>query len=352
MLKSTSALFFIGMLMTVVPTWAQKVPGQGGHTPGPYIIPVDYDKLYQLAQPPVYKPFSVYGRFLLGVATQKVPLMANPWMSLPERVTKTADLVYKEVGEKKLRLDIYQPKGDATTKPLILIIHGGYWKTGDKSLHIHNAVEFTDLGYTVAAVNYRHSTEAKFPAAIEDLRDAIVYLTENAGQYNIDPSRITTYGGSAGGHLSAFMGLAANSRGKAYVEGINPEVIKGVISLYGMHDLTLEIQRQHPFTELFIGKPYGQVPETYRDASPVYHVDKKDPPVLLIHGSLDGSVSVQNSDTLSQKLKASGVPVTYDRVEGWPHGMDFFSPVGERSLWHIYQFLKTYMPSDKIKKAS
>jgi dipeptidyl aminopeptidase/acylaminoacyl peptidase len=158
-----------------------------------------------------------------------------------------------------------------------------------------------------------------------------------------------TYGGSAGGHLSAFIGLSANTKGKSYVEGINPAAIKGVITLYGIHDLTLPIQREHPFTQQFIGKTYAEDPATYRDASPVSHVDNNDPPVLLIHGSLDGSVSVQNSDELAKQLTQVGVPFTYDRIEGWPHGMDLFSPIGERSLWFIYQFLKTHMPSDEMK---
>jgi acetyl esterase/lipase len=319
------------------------------HVPGPYIIPIDYDALYEMQEPPEYEPFDVYGFFLLSVASQETPMVANPWMPIPERVIKTSDVIYKEIGDIKLGLDVYQPKGDGTPNPLILIIHGGYWTTGDKSVRISNEVEFAELGYTVASINYRLSGEHKFPAAIEDIRDGIKYLTKHAAEFNIDPEQMVIYGGSAGGHLSAFVGLAANTPGKSYIEGINPAAVKGIISLYGMHDLTLPIQREHPFTEQFIGMSYEKDPETYREASPVSHVDKNDPPVLLVHGSLDGSVSVQNSDALSKKLEEVGVPYTFDRVEGWSHGMDLFSPIGERTLWHIYQFLKTYVPSDELK---
>ena len=274
----------------------------------------------------------------------------NPWQSVPDRVVKTADIIYKEIDGLKLGLDIYQAKSSNKPQPLILVIHGGYWKSGDKSTHITNGIEFTDLGYTVAAMNYRLSAKYKFPAAIEDIRDSIRYLTEHATEFNIDPERIVLYGGSAGGHLSAFIGLAANTPGKAYVEGINPQAIKGIISLYGMHDLTMTIQREHPFTQQFIGKTFEEDPDTYLEASPIHHVDKNDPPILLIHGSLDGSVSVKNSDALAEKLKLAGVPCTYDRVEGWSHAMDFFSPIGERSLWFIYHFLKTYMPSEAMQR--
>ena len=63
---------------------------------------------------------------------------------------------------------------------------------------------------------------------------------------------------------------------------------------------------------------------------------------------MDSIVPAQNSDTLSQILKEAGVPVTYDRIEGWPHVMDFFSPIGERTLWQCYNFLKTHVPSDEM----
>ena len=115
-----------------------------------------------------------------------------------------------------------------------------------------------------------------------------------------------------------------------------------------MHDLTLQIQREHQFTKQYIGETFEIASAKYRDASPIYHVDKYDPPVLLVHGSLDGSVSVKNSDALSAMLNEVGVPYTYDRIEGWPHGMDFFSPIYERTTWHVYQFLKSYMPSDEM----
>ncbi len=97
-----------------------------------------------------------------------------------------------------------------------------------------------------------------------------------------------------------------------------------------------------------MGKSYADAPELYREASTINHVDKNDPPVLLIHGTLDNVAPVQDSDTLSQTLKDAGVPVTYDRIKGWSHLMDFFSPISERTLWQFYNFLKRVVPSDEI----
>ena len=319
--------------------------------PGPYFKAINNDSIYQLAQPPSYQPFAVYGMFLAEVAAQQTEMVLNPTMKVPESVVKTANVIFKEIEGEQIGVDIYQPKGDNTPNPLILIIHGGYWKAGDKSVHTQQGIEFAEMGYTAASVNYRLSAKHKFPANVADIYECLQFLKANAETYNIDPTRIVTYGGSAGGHLSAFIGLAANTAGREYNVGIDADAIKGIITLYGMHDLTLPIQKEHPYTIQYIGKTFEEASAVYRDASPVYHVDGEDPPVLLIHGSIDGSVSVKNSDALADMLKYEGVKYTYDRVEGWPHAMDFFSPIYERSLWYTYQFLLKNMPSDEMKKA-
>lgn len=343
--------YLITILLLIVPfVGARDVQPSNTGKPGPYIIPVDYNGLYKMEKPPEYEPFDVYGLFLMSVAAQQTPLVMNPYMKVPDHVIQTKDVVFKETNGLKLGVDIYRPKGDMSPNPLILIIHGGYWKSGDKAVHVQQGIEFAELGYTAASVNYRLSASHKFPANIEDIYDCIRFLTKNAIKFNIDPSRIVTYGGSAGGHLSAFIGLASNTMGRPYNAGINANAIKGVITLYGMHDLTLQIQRDHLFTRQYIGKTFEEDSAKYRDASPIYHADSNDPPVLLIHGTLDGSVSVKNSDALAGMLGQLNVPHTYDRVEGWPHAMDFFSPIYERTTWHVYQFLKANMPSDKMER--
>ncbi len=318
--------------------------------PGAYFKQINNDSLYALEEPPSYKPFAVYGMFLVDVAIQNTEMVLNPVIKIPESVIQHKDVIFKEVDGEKIGVDIYQPKGDNTENPLILIIHGGYWKAGDKFVHTQQGIEFAEMGYTVASVNYRLSAKHKFPSNIEDIYDCINFLTKNASKYNIDPTRIVTYGGSAGGHLSAFIGLAANTEGRQYNEGINSDAIKGIISFYGMHDLTLPIQKEHPYTIQYIGKSFDEASASYRDASPIYHVDKNDPPVLLVHGTIDGSVSIKNSEALNAMLDYVGVENTFDKVEGWPHAMDYFSPIYERTLWFTYKFLEEHMPSDEMKK--
>lgn len=324
---------------------------ESDHSYGPRVITIDYEDLFRQDTPPSYEPFPMYGSFLFGVANQTLPMVYDTKMALPTHIEKMTDVIYKEIDGIALALDVYYNKADSSPNPLVLIIHGGYWKAGDKGrFYTQRAAEFVDLGYTVASINYRLSTTHKYPANIEDLRDGILFLSENSESFKIDPTQIVTYGISAGGHLAAFIALAANSD-RDYTNGLNPSSFRGAISLYGMHDLSLTIQREHPFTELYIGTPFDRDSSNYIDASTVSHVDRNDPPVLLIHGSIDGSVSVKNSDNLAKVLESRDVSFVYDRIEGWPHVMDFFSPIGERSLWQIYHFLKSHMPSQEMGSA-
>jgi len=326
-----------------------KLEGDSQRVYGPRIIAIDYDSLYQLKEPPGYQPLAMYGSFLFGVANQQIPMVYDTKYELPENIQMCRDVIYKEIENLSLALDVYTNKSDKSPNPLILIIHGGYWKAGDKgAFYTQRAIEFVELGYTVASINYRLSPEYKFPSNIEDLRDGILFLTEHAKEFNIDPNQIMTYGISAGGHLAAFMSLSANSD-RGYTEGLNSSSFKGAISMYGIHDMSLPIQREHPFNELYIGTSYALDSTNYIDASTTQHVDLNDPPILLIHGTLDGSVSVKNSDNLAKILESKKVPYLYDRIEGWPHIMDFFSPIGERSLWQIHKFLEDHMPSEEMK---
>ena len=158
-----------------------ELEGDSQRVYGPRIIPIDYDSLYQLEEPPDYQPLAMYGSFLFGVANQQIPMVYDTKYQLPEKVKKYTDVIYKESKNLSLALDVYTNKFDKTPYSLILIIHGGYWKAGGKgTFYTQRAMEFVELGYTVASINYRLSTEHKFPANIEDLRDGILFLTEQA----------------------------------------------------------------------------------------------------------------------------------------------------------------------------
>ena len=311
-------------------------------------VQIDFEALYQMPEPPEYTKFPYYGAYLFSIADQKTPKVLNPEAPTPDNVSQTMDVEFKEIDGIDLGMDIYQPTGDKTPNPLIFIIHGGGWEGGDKRTYRPYGINFAAMGYTVASINYRLSGQAPFPAQIEDIRDAIVYLQEHAAKHNIDPSRMTIFGSSAGGHLTSFTGFAANSPNLPYLKGVDEEAIKAIITIYGPQDLTAADIRLRPDTQKFMGGSFEKVPDVYLEASPINHLDKNDPPVLVIHGTLDSIVPVRHSELLVEKLKELGIPHTYDPIKGWSHVMDFFSPIAERTLWQCYHFLKERMPSDEM----
>ncbi len=197
----------------------------GSDAPGPRMVSIDYEALYQMPKPPEYKPFNFYGAFLFSVAQHKTPMAFNSARPTPDNISQTMDVVFKDINGIKLGLDVYQPSNDDTPNPLVVIVHGGAWKAGDKSIYRTYGLDFAAMGYTAASINYRLSGQAPFPAAVEDIRDSVVYLRKHAAKFNIDPERLVIFGSSAGGHLSAFAGLAANTPGASYLEGIDAKTI-------------------------------------------------------------------------------------------------------------------------------
>ncbi len=104
-------------------------------------------------------------------------------------------------------LDLAVPQS-ATRPPLVVYIHGGAFRFGDKSDGLRERNFLVDAGFAVASVNYRYSTEAIWPAQLDDLADAFAFLRGKADEFHFDGGRVASFGPSAGGHLSASCGIA------------------------------------------------------------------------------------------------------------------------------------------------
>jgi len=266
------------------------------------------------------------------VLEDRYPAHATHWAN---GVTSLPDVTYSTIpGYRPLVVDIYMPpKGKKPApKPLVLYIHGGGW-VGGHTRHAGALGNFPEAlarlageGFVVASLEYRLAAEAPFPAQVQDARAALRYLKANAERYGIDPTRTGIWGGSAGGHLSA---LTAMSCGDASLDpagtkaAAGSECVQAAAIWYGVFD----------FAALSAGRPGGQdgaaakllgcngacTPEKFAAASPNAYVDAKDPPFLLIHGTQDKTVPVNQSYLGAEKLKAAGVPVESIIIEGVDH---------------------------------
>lgn len=237
------------------------------------------------------------------------------------------DLVFARRPTRPLKLDLTLPD-DTDRPPLVMYIHGGAWRTGDKAPG--NLHYLLDHGCALASIQYRLSHEAIFPAQAIDCRDAIRWLRQNHDELAVDADRLIVAGASAGGHLAALLGAAgdANPFGPGDQSDISAAV-DGVIDMFGPIDFNVlvansdgRIKHGHanaPEVAL-IGGPIEQNPARVALANPVEHLTPAAPPYLLIHGTDDELVPIAQSRLLESALRSAGVPVELIELAGARHG--------------------------------
>jgi acetyl esterase/lipase len=212
-------------------------------------------------------------------------------------------------------------------------------------------VRYAQRGYVVASITYRFADKFPFPACVQDAKCAVRFLRANADKYHIDKSRVAAIGGSAGGHLSMMLGY---SSGVKELEGDGgyadqSSAVQVVVDLYGPTDITLPAARNNGTVKRFFGgKAYDEVPELYAQASPITHVTKNSPPTLIMQGTIDDTVPMTQSDLLYAKLKDLGVPVQYEKFDGYPHTMDIALEVNVRCQWFMNHFFDKYLKAQRL----
>ena len=156
---------------------------------------------------------------------------------LPVGYTSQIDVVYTSGNNWQQKLDLYLPPKAGKPTPAIINIHGGGWNHGTKESQSGGFSNFFKNGFAVANVEYRmFPTEA--PAAIEDIRCALIYLIKNAAELNIDPNKIVIMGGSAGGHLALLAGLMGNNYlFDTNCKGVEKVKVAAIIDKYGIADM-------------------------------------------------------------------------------------------------------------------
>jgi len=245
--------------------------------------------------------------------------------------TTKRNIVYAEVGNRKLLLDVYMPSTEKSPY-LILWIHGGAWRSGSKE---NPPLGLLSAGYAIASIDFRLSTEAIFPAPVHDIKAAIRFLRGNAKKYGYRSDKIFIWGSSSGGHLAALVGTTNNDKNFEGAEGNflkESSSVQGIIDFYGPTNfLTILTQStphginvRAPALALLLGKPVEQVPDLAKKASPVQHVDANDPPILIVHGDQDIQVPVNQSLELMAAYKKASASCQLEIIPGAEHGSDVY----------------------------
>lgn len=260
-----------------------------------------------------------------------------------QKVTK--DILFATTPEKELKLDLYLPD-QANPPHLVIWVHGGAWHSGSKE---NPPMELVKRGYAMASISYRRTVEAKFPALIHDIKAAVRFLRAHANQYGYRSDKIILWGSSAGGHLVALAGLTNGNQlleGKIGNDLKTSSDVQVVLDFFGPTDLTTIMAQSTPHgvnvrgpaLTLMFGKPLDQAAEELKLASPVYQVDKTDPPLFICHGDQDNQVPINQSIQLYGKYRELGLNVQLEYVHGAGHGGKAFSEPG--LIDKVDQFLK------------
>ncbi len=259
----------------------------------------------------------------------------------PCRVQKVESIVYSSREGRSLLADIYLPEEEQRPLPVIIWLHPGGWKLGNRQLGPDLARFFAEAGFAMVAVDYSLSGVAKFPTAVEDVKTAVRWVRSVAAERGFDPDRIGVWGASAGGHLAALAALS----GEGAFEGTEypgyASGVKAVAAGYPVVDmLQLDAHRDamppldvdpsafmlpaaadaESFESQFLGAPIQTVPELARAANPAEYVREGAPPFLLLHGTGDGAVPHMQSKLLFDALAAAGNNATLHLIDGLGHG--------------------------------
>jgi acetyl esterase/lipase len=251
----------------------------------------------------------------------------NPVDPLPERetrwnhpgVTLTA-ITYSTVpGYRPLRLDLYRQQGVTVVRPLVVFVHGGGWTFGNPragaAFRDFSAIlaSLAERGFVVAAIEYRLSREATFPAQREDVAAALAYLRTNATRLGIDPARIALWGMSAGAHLGALNTLTC---GQA-------QCVQGFVGWFGVYDMPAYVAQTEGVSNSRVLLGCATAPcsrETLAAASPIEHVHASAPPMLLLNG-LDDDIAVpRQSQEFARRLREAGNAVDLMLLPESGHG--------------------------------
>lgn len=211
------------------------------------------------------------------------------------------------------------------------------------------ALNLAGKGYVTATVEYRLSPEARFPAAVQDLKSAVRWLRANASTYHVDTARIGVCGGSSGGHLAAFLGATNGDR--TYEAGENlmyTSNVQAVVDIDGPLDLTRpeesgkdENPQQPSAGRRWIGYSIKDRPDLWREASPLFHTGPGNPPIAFINSSIDRFHV--GRDEMIKILSSAGIHTEVHRISRSPHPFWLFHPWFEETLLQVQTFFDGFL---------
>lgn len=288
------------------------------------------------------------------------------------KVAVRENLEFLEPGRTE-RMDLYYPADPRPGEkfPGVVIIHGGGWTGGIRNAEreVNIGSNLARMGYVSISIDYRLATPSNlkkygktFPVNIQDCKKAVQWLRKHAEELKLDPSKIGTIGGSAGGHLAALAAVAGPEAGLEPAEpypGIDTSV-QACVNLYGVMDFA-GFRGKAPVKQkrqTVVGSAPSDNRKVWLSASPIEQVDPKDPPMLQIHAKADTTVNYRQAVIMKEELDRKKVYNELILLDGFGHvfnlqrwrGKPLPELVRQRVLAFYDRFLKGLTPAESAER--
>lgn len=228
----------------------------------------------------------------------------------------------------RLMLDLWLPGDSAAPRPVIVMVHGGAWTHGSRGGFVPWCRWFNELGYAVFDVEYRMPPNGDWKEEVGDVKAALAFVRESAGAYHLDGGRIHLFGQSAGGNLAALAAYTASDPELPPTSTSEIVPVRSVINIYGPCDLALaydhgdSIAYGQDALRTYLGGSPSEFPERYRLLSPAFQVKAGAPPTLMLLGTLDRIVPLDQARVMDRALEKAGVPHETHLLSMADHGFD------------------------------
>lgn len=249
------------------------------------------------------------------------------------------DIIYSVVNDRPIHLDLYRSL-DMMDNPTIILLHGGGWKSGNKSHMRPLASALASKGYTCINLEYRLSPEAIFPAGIEDVFVAIDFIIENAEKYGVDKNKIAILGCSSGGQMASLVGTTYHTKNTIDTGDYTYQkyAVKAIVNIDGILAFRHPESKEGKSASKWLGGTYDEIPEVWDFASALSHADRSTPPILFInsqhprfHAGRDDVIKILDKHDIYSEIK---------EISKSPHTFWLFYPWFEETITYIDIFLE------------
>jgi pectinesterase len=294
------------------------------------------------AHRPVDDSYTVSQRYY--AYRDQYPQFKWPTLSFKAGQQVLFDRLYKKVGERELHIDVFLPVAGHGTRKAIMLVHGGAWRSGNKSNFYAIANLLAQRGHAVFLPEYRLSPEAGYPAGLLDLNDAIVWVKSQARGYGIDPGQVAIGGESTGGQMAALLAYTADRELYKSHAGDDTRV-SALLDIDGILDLTTPLALQYenaagassPAAQ-WLGGAMEQAGARWKEASPALYVDAHSPPTLIIT-SAEPRFTAGREEVLPA-LRRAGIRSQESGFDNTPHTFWLFDPYAGKVVDLIDAFLR------------